>query len=150
MNKYITRNPKYTAEEAHRVFRMMENKLCDPFSGAQMVAGVHGGGSPVMETITMMARYDLEPLKGIARYLAGIDPEMPRYERADRHAAGHAGQVQEDRGRRRQEGLQVAAPRRRHRGGQVGGSRRPAPRREEPGALLQPRTAPLTRSQTCD
>ncbi len=81
MAKYITRNPKYTAEEAHRVFRMMENKLCDPFSGAQMVAGVHGGGSPVMETITMMARYDLEPLKGIARYLAGIDPEMPRYER---------------------------------------------------------------------
>jgi 4-hydroxybutyryl-CoA dehydratase/vinylacetyl-CoA-Delta-isomerase len=81
MAKYVTRNPKYTAEEAHRVFRMMENKLCDPFSGAQMVAGVHGGGSPVMETITMMARYDLEPLKGIARYLAGIDPEMPRYER---------------------------------------------------------------------
>ena len=81
MAKYTKRNPKYTAEEAHRVFRMMENKLCDPFSGAQMVAGVHGGGSPVMETITMMSRYDLEPLKEIAKYLAGISPEMPRYER---------------------------------------------------------------------
>ncbi len=54
MAKYVTRNPKYTAEEAHRIFRMMEDKLCDSFSGAQMVAGVHGGGSPVMETITMM------------------------------------------------------------------------------------------------
>jgi 4-hydroxybutyryl-CoA dehydratase / vinylacetyl-CoA-Delta-isomerase len=81
MAKYVTRSPKYTAEEAHRVFRMMEDKLCDAFSGAQMVAGVHGGGSPVMETITMMARYDLEPLKKIARYLAGIDPDIPRYER---------------------------------------------------------------------
>jgi len=81
MAKYVTRNPKYTAEEAHRVFRMMEDKLCDSFSGAQMVAGVHGGGSPVMETITMMARYDLEPLKEIAKYLAGINPDLPRYER---------------------------------------------------------------------
>jgi 4-hydroxybutyryl-CoA dehydratase/vinylacetyl-CoA-Delta-isomerase len=79
--KYTTRNPKYSAEEAHRVFRMMENKLCDAFSGAQMVAGVHGGGSPVMETITMMARYNLEPLKDIAKYLAGINPDIPRYER---------------------------------------------------------------------
>jgi len=34
-----------------------------------------------METITMMARYDLEPLKKIARYLAGIDEDIPRYER---------------------------------------------------------------------
>ena len=81
MNKYVTRNPKYSAEDAHRVFRMMENKLCDPFSGAQMVAGVHGGGSPVMETITMMSRYDIAPLMEIAKYLAGINPDMPRYER---------------------------------------------------------------------
>lgn len=47
---------------------MMEDKLCDLFSGAQMV-GVRRG-SPAMETITMMARYDLEPLKDIAKYLA--------------------------------------------------------------------------------
>jgi 4-hydroxyphenylacetate 3-monooxygenase/4-hydroxybutyryl-CoA dehydratase/vinylacetyl-CoA-Delta-isomerase len=60
---------------------MMENKLCDPFSGAQMVAGVHGGGSPVMETITMMSRYDTAPLMEMAKYLAGINPDMPRYER---------------------------------------------------------------------
>jgi len=80
--KYTTRNPAYTAEQAHRVFRMMENKLCDPFEGCQMVAGVHGGGSPIMETITMMSRYDLEPLKDIAKYLCGINPDLPRFERA--------------------------------------------------------------------
>jgi 4-hydroxybutyryl-CoA dehydratase / vinylacetyl-CoA-Delta-isomerase len=81
-NKYIMRNPKYTAEESHRVMRMMENKLCDSFEAAQAVAGVHGGGSPLMETITMMSRYDLEPLKNIAKFLAGFkDVKLPRYER---------------------------------------------------------------------
>lgn len=81
-NKYIQRNPAYTAEECHRVMRMMENKLCDSFEGSQMVAGMHGGGSPLMETITMMSRYDLEPLKNIAKFLAGFEGvELPRYER---------------------------------------------------------------------
>ena len=81
-NKYITRNPDYTAEESHRVMRMMENKLCDSFEGSQAVAGVHGGGSPLMETITMMSRYDLEPLKNIAKYLAGFEGvKLPRFER---------------------------------------------------------------------
>ena len=82
-NKYIMRNPDYTAEETHRVMRMMEDKLCDAFEGAQCVAGVHGGGSPLMEEITMMSRYDLEELKKIAKYLAGFNGvECPRYERA--------------------------------------------------------------------
>jgi 4-hydroxyphenylacetate 3-monooxygenase/4-hydroxybutyryl-CoA dehydratase/vinylacetyl-CoA-Delta-isomerase len=79
--KYTRRNPEYSAEETHRVMRMMENKLCDSFEGTQMVAGVHGGGSPIMETITMMSRYNLEPLKNIAKYLAGINDDLPRYER---------------------------------------------------------------------
>ena len=82
-NKYIRRNPAYTAEETHRVMRMMEDKLCDAFEGAQAVAGVHGGGSPLMEEITLMSRYDLEELKKIAKYLAGLAgyDECPRYER---------------------------------------------------------------------
>jgi 4-hydroxyphenylacetate 3-monooxygenase/4-hydroxybutyryl-CoA dehydratase/vinylacetyl-CoA-Delta-isomerase len=81
-NKYIMRNPNYTPEETHRVLRMMEDKLCDSFEAAQAVAGVHGGGSPLMETITMMGRYDLEELKDIAKYLAGFEGvKCPRYER---------------------------------------------------------------------
>lgn len=52
--------------------RMMENKLCDSFEAAQAVAGVHGGGSPLMETICMMQRYPLEDLKAIAKYLAAF------------------------------------------------------------------------------
>jgi 4-hydroxyphenylacetate 3-monooxygenase/4-hydroxybutyryl-CoA dehydratase/vinylacetyl-CoA-Delta-isomerase len=36
-----------------------------------------------METITMMSRYDLEPLKNIAKYLAGFESvkKLPRFER---------------------------------------------------------------------
>ncbi|MFC2060222.1 4-hydroxyphenylacetate 3-hydroxylase family protein [Chloroflexota bacterium] len=81
-NKYLMRNPKISAENQHRCFRMIENMLVSHFiGGVQQVAGLHGGGSPQMETISMMARYDVEQLKTIAKYLAGIDKELPRYER---------------------------------------------------------------------
>jgi len=91
-NKYIRRNPAYSAEDTHRVMRMMENKLCDSFEAAQAVAGVHGGGSPLMETITMMSRYDLEELKKIAKYLAGLKgyEKCPRYERSKHTATPRA------------------------------------------------------------
>ena len=80
-NKYMLRNPKISAENQHRCFRGLENLLVSEVAGVMQVAGLHGGGSPQMETITMMARYDLEPLKGIAKYLFGIEKELPRYER---------------------------------------------------------------------
>lgn len=83
-NKYIMRNPDWSAEDTHRVLRMMENRLCDPFDAAQAVAGVHGGGSPQMETVAMMSRYPLEDLKEIAKYLAGLPghDKCPRFERS--------------------------------------------------------------------
>ena len=80
-NKYIRRNPAISAEDTHRCFRMVENQLCGHFAGATMIAGLHGGGSPQMETIAMMGAYDLESLKDIAKYLAGIKPELPIFER---------------------------------------------------------------------
>jgi len=36
------------------------------------IAGVHGGGSPIMEDIAIMGSYPLEEKKNIARHLAGI------------------------------------------------------------------------------
>jgi len=81
LNKYMKRNPKISSEDVHRCFRMIENALVSDLAGVMQVAGLHGGGSPQMETITMMARYDLEPLKDIAKYLAGIKKELGRYER---------------------------------------------------------------------
>ena len=65
-NKYLMRNPKVSSENQHRCFRGIENLIISEFSGVMQVGGLHGGGSPQMETITMMARYDLESLKNIA------------------------------------------------------------------------------------
>ena len=81
LQKYIRRNPAISSEQILRCFRLIENMLISDAAGVIQVAGLHGGGSPQMETITMMSRYDLEPLKDIAKYLAGIKPEMNRYER---------------------------------------------------------------------
>lgn len=80
-NKYMMRNPNISSENQHRCFRGLENLLVSEFAGVLQVAGLHGGGSPKMETITMMARYDLEPLKSIAKYLFGIQKDLSRYER---------------------------------------------------------------------
>ncbi|MDY6917386.1 MAG: 4-hydroxyphenylacetate 3-hydroxylase N-terminal domain-containing protein [Chloroflexota bacterium] len=80
-NKYLMRNPDIPAERQHQCFRGIENLIVSEIAGVMQVAGLHGGGSPQMETITMMARYDLENLKTIAKYLFGIQKELPRYER---------------------------------------------------------------------
>jgi len=83
LNKYMMRNPKLSSEYVHRAFRLVENLLVSELSGVMQVAGVHGGGSPVMETIMMMGTYNMEKLKDIARYLAGIKKELPRIKRED-------------------------------------------------------------------
>ena len=80
-NKYIMRNPKISPESQHKCFRGIENLIVSELAGVMQVAGLHGGGSPQMETITMMTRYDLKSLKNIAKYLFGIEKELPRYER---------------------------------------------------------------------
>lgn len=80
-NKYLTRNAAVPTENIHRCFRGLENLICSEFSTVMQVAGLHGGGSPQMETIAMMSRYDVNRLKGIALYLFGIEKDLPRYER---------------------------------------------------------------------
>jgi 4-hydroxyphenylacetate 3-monooxygenase/4-hydroxybutyryl-CoA dehydratase/vinylacetyl-CoA-Delta-isomerase len=81
LNKYIKRNPQIPAENVHRCFRMIEDQLISEFGGSQIVAGLHGGGSPQMEAVAMMGGYDLEELKGIAKYLSGIESDIPIYRR---------------------------------------------------------------------
>ena len=79
--KYLMRNPGISPENQYRCFRGIEGLIVSELAGVMQVAGLHGGGSPQMETITMMLRYDLEPLKSIAKYLFGIEKELPKYER---------------------------------------------------------------------
>ena len=76
MDKYIVRNAKFTPEDSHRIWRLVENLVASPMSAWYQVAGVHGGGSPIMETITLNAEYDYESKKNIAKYLAGVSMEL--------------------------------------------------------------------------
>ena len=76
LEKYIVRNPKFSAEESHKIWRLVENVVASPMCIWYQIAGVHGGGSPIMETITLNAEYDYQSKKELAKYLAGINPEI--------------------------------------------------------------------------
>ncbi len=76
LDKYIVRNPEITPEDSHRIWRFIENLSASPMAHWYAIAGVHGGGSPIMETITLNAEYDYESKKDIAKYLAGITRDL--------------------------------------------------------------------------
>ena len=81
--KYMQRNPKIEPIEVVKCFKGIESLLCSDLGGVTQVAGLHGGGSPQMETIAMMGRYDIQKLKGIAKYLFGIEKNLERIERQE-------------------------------------------------------------------
>ncbi len=76
MEKYIVRNPAISPQDSHRIWRLVENLTASSMACWYEIAGVHGGGSPVMETIALNQDFDYEARKKIARYLAGIDKEL--------------------------------------------------------------------------
>jgi aromatic ring hydroxylase len=76
MDKYIVRNPKLSPEESHRIWRFVENVSASAMTSWYQIAGVHGGGSPIMETIALNIDFDYEARRKVARYLAGIDKEL--------------------------------------------------------------------------
>jgi len=67
------RNPKLSPEISLKIWKFVESIGASPMSAWYEIAGVHGGGSPIMETISLNAGYDFESKKNVARYLAGID-----------------------------------------------------------------------------
>ena len=73
LEKYIMRKEDVSPENIHLCFRLLSDMLCSSLSGVSANAGVHGGGSPIMEEITITATYDFEEKKKIAKYLAGIE-----------------------------------------------------------------------------
>ncbi len=72
LRKYIVRNPAFSSEAQHRCYRTIADLTCSGFGGVWQIAGVHGGGSPIMETIGILSSYDIEARKKIAKELAGI------------------------------------------------------------------------------
>jgi len=81
--KYMQRNPRVPPENVLKCFKGIESIGCSDIAGLMQVAGLHGGGSPQMETIAMMGRYDIKKLKNIAKYLFGIKSSLGRIERSE-------------------------------------------------------------------
>ena len=75
LEKYAMRNPKISAENQHRLFRFLSDYTTSASATWNLHAGVHGGGSPVMERIGIRNNYDLEAKKKIVKYLAGIEDD---------------------------------------------------------------------------
>ncbi|MEM0332576.1 MAG: 4-hydroxyphenylacetate 3-hydroxylase family protein [Archaeoglobaceae archaeon] len=78
IEKYIKRKSDVPPEHVYRCLFGISNILCSSLGGVQAVAGVHGGGSPVMEEILIWRTYNFEKKKDIAKYLAGISEEIPK------------------------------------------------------------------------
>ncbi|MFW9997970.1 MAG: 4-hydroxyphenylacetate 3-hydroxylase family protein [Candidatus Odinarchaeota archaeon] len=72
IQKYISRKVDVPSMDIYKLYRGLSDILCSSIGGVMAVAGVHGGGSPVMEDIAVLKQYDIEERKKIAKYLAGI------------------------------------------------------------------------------
>jgi len=72
LDKYFMRKADVDPETVHRTFRLAQDLLAGPVTSNMQIAGVHGGGSPIMEDIAIFANYPIEEKKNIARHLAGI------------------------------------------------------------------------------
>ena len=73
LEQFIVRNPNLTADYSLKLWKFIEDVGASPMTAWYEIAGVHGGGSPIMETIALSIEYDFETRKNLARYLAGID-----------------------------------------------------------------------------
>lgn len=76
LKKFIVRNPDLDPEVSLKIWKFIEEIGTSGMSAWYKIAGVHGGGSPIMETIALNLGYDYEDKKKLARYLAGIDETL--------------------------------------------------------------------------
>ncbi|MGE5416466.1 MAG: 4-hydroxyphenylacetate 3-hydroxylase family protein [Acidobacteriota bacterium] len=72
VRKYTKRRSGVSEENHYRAYHMASDILTGEVGAALLVAGVHGGGSPIMEDIAIMSTYDVKSKKDLAKYLAGI------------------------------------------------------------------------------
>ncbi len=80
LEKYLKRRGGVPAEHIYRCLYGISNILCSSFGGVLAVAGVHGGGSPVMEEIAVWRSYDFESRKELAKWLVGIRKDVPNFD----------------------------------------------------------------------
>lgn len=76
VQKYVTRREGVSPEDCFRAFWLASDLLTGEYSTVIFqVAGVHGGGSPIMEDIAILGSYNLKEKIDIAKHLAGIKSE---------------------------------------------------------------------------
>ena len=76
LEKYLKRNPDVSIEDQLKFWLFFGDMTVSSASGVLNYAGVHGGGSPIMEGIALGIGYDFEERKNVAKYLAGINEEL--------------------------------------------------------------------------
>jgi aromatic ring hydroxylase len=75
VKKYVSRREGVSAKNHYLAAHLASDLLTSELATILQVAGVHGGGSPIMEDIAIMGTYDVEAKKKLAKYLAGIKDE---------------------------------------------------------------------------
>ncbi|MEW6350437.1 MAG: 4-hydroxyphenylacetate 3-hydroxylase N-terminal domain-containing protein [Thermodesulfobacteriota bacterium] len=72
LEKYLKRNPQVPVEEQIRFWLFFTDFACSAAGAAINYAGVHGGGSPIMEQIAITSQYDIGSRKTVVKRLAGM------------------------------------------------------------------------------
>ncbi len=75
VRKYAARRDGVSAENHYRALRFASDILTSDVGALMLNAGVHGGGSPIMEDIAIMFSANVKGLKDMAKYLAGINED---------------------------------------------------------------------------
>jgi aromatic ring hydroxylase len=73
VRKYLKRVDDVSAEDIFRLYAWVSDYTCSSIAGVYQYAGVHGGGSPIMEDIAILRTYDMGEKKELAKWLAGIE-----------------------------------------------------------------------------
>jgi aromatic ring hydroxylase len=76
LKEFIVRNPEISAEDSLKIWKLVENVGASAMADWYRVAGVHGGGSPIMEGIALGIAYDYKDKMNVAKYLAGITDKL--------------------------------------------------------------------------
>ncbi len=74
LEKYMKRNPDVPVEDQIKFWMWFNEMNLSTLGGAMCYAGYHGGGSPIMEQITIASQYDINFRKEAVRKLAGMKP----------------------------------------------------------------------------
>ena len=72
LEKYLQRNPNIPIEDQVKFWLYFSDMTVSTLGGVLNYAGMHGGGSPIMEQIAITSQYDIEERKNVVKKLSGM------------------------------------------------------------------------------